>query len=112
MLTGLGLSIIKLLYAFSHLDIRQEENLEKNRVDLYLRGSATLIRLPKLAGVLEQLKPNTHVHVHIDELNYIDHACIDLLTNWDSQHKATGQDCLPLSPACHQVRRIRDPFAS
>ena len=89
-LTGLGLSIIKLLYAFSHLDIRQEENLEKNRVDLYLTGSATLIRLPKLAGVLEQLKPNTHVHVHIDELNYIDHACIDLLTNWDSQHKATG----------------------
>ena len=89
-LTGLGLSIIKLLYAFSHLDVRQEENLEKNRVDLYLTGSATMIRLPKLAGVLEQLKPNTHVHVHIDELDYIDHACIDLLTNWDSQHKATG----------------------
>ena len=49
-----------------------------------------MIRLPKLAGFLEQLKPSTHVHVHIDELDYIDHACIDLLTNWDTQHKATG----------------------
>jgi len=89
-LTGLGLSILKLLYAFSHLDVREEEDVEKNRVDLYLKGSATLIRLPKLAGALERLRPNTNVHVHIDELDYIDHACIDLLTNWDSQHRATG----------------------
>jgi len=89
-LTGLGLSILKLLYAFSHLDVRQEEDPEQNRVDLYLKGSATLIRLPKLAGVLEELKPNSQVFVHIDELDYIDHACIDLLTNWDSQHTASG----------------------
>ena len=89
-LTGLGLSILKLLYAFSHLDVREEEDVEKNRVDLYLKGSATLIHLPILAGALERLRPNTNVHVHIDELDYIDHACIDLLTNWDSQHRATG----------------------
>ena len=89
-LTGLGLSVIKLLYAFSHLDVRREEDPEQNRVDLYLKGSATLIRLPKLASVLEELEPNAQVFVHIDELDYIDHACIDLLTNWDSQHTATG----------------------
>jgi ABC-type transporter Mla MlaB component len=55
-----------------------------------LKGAATLIRLPLLATELETLKPNTHVHVHIDDLDYIDHACIDLLTNWDRQHRATG----------------------
>ncbi len=88
--TGLVLSLIKLLYAFSHLGVRQEENEAENRVDLYLTGSATLIRLPKLASILEQLRPDSHVHVHIDELDYIDHACIDLLTNWDRQHKASG----------------------
>jgi ABC-type transporter Mla MlaB component len=43
-----------------------------------------------LASELEQLKPNTNVHVHIQDLDYIDHACIDLLTNWDRQHKTTG----------------------
>lgn len=24
------------------------------------------------------------------DLAYIDHACLDLLTNWDKQHRATG----------------------
>jgi MFS superfamily sulfate permease-like transporter len=87
-LVGLGLSLIKLLYAFSHLEIRKDE--ADSRVDLYLKGSATLIRLPKLAAELEQLKPGANVHVHINELDYIDHACLDLLTNWDRQHAATG----------------------
>jgi MFS superfamily sulfate permease-like transporter len=89
-LVGLGLSLIKLLYAFSHLEVRKEENGAENRVDLYLKGSATLIRLPKLAAVLEGLKPGAQVHVHVNELEYIDHACLDLLTNWDRQHNATG----------------------
>jgi MFS superfamily sulfate permease-like transporter len=89
-LVGLALSLIKLLYAFSHLELRKVENAAEKRVDLYLKGSATLIRLPMLAAALEEFKPNTHVHVHIDELDYIDHACIDLLTNWDRQHRATG----------------------
>jgi MFS superfamily sulfate permease-like transporter len=87
---GLVLSLLKLLYAFSHLEIRKEEDAARKRVDLHLKGAATLIRLPMLAGELERLEPNTHVHVHIDDLDYIDHACIDLLTNWDRQHKTTG----------------------
>jgi MFS superfamily sulfate permease-like transporter len=85
---GLALSLLKLLYAFSHLEVLKEEN--GNRVDLRLKGAATLIRLPMLARELEQLKPNTKVHVHIGDLDYIDHACIDLLTNWDRQHKISG----------------------
>jgi MFS superfamily sulfate permease-like transporter len=89
-LVGLGLSLIKLLYAFSHLEVRKAEKPGDNRVDLYLKGSATLIRLPKLAAELEKLKPGSEVHVHIGELDYIDHACLDLLSNWDRQHVAAG----------------------
>lgn len=89
-LVGLGLSLIKLLHAFSHLEVHKEENGAQNRVDLFLKGSATLIRLPMLAAALEELKPTSHVHVHIGELDYIDHACIDLLTHWDRQHGTTG----------------------
>lgn len=88
--TGLVLSLLKLLYAFSHLEVEKTEDASRNRVDLRLKGAATLIRLPMLAGELERLKPNTHVHVHIDDLDYIDHACIDLLSNWDRQHRTTG----------------------
>jgi MFS superfamily sulfate permease-like transporter len=89
-LVGLGLSLLKLLYAFSHLKIRKDQAAMSNRVDLYLDGTATLIRLPKLAAQLESLKPGAEVHVHIQDLDYIDHACLDLLTNWDKQHKVTG----------------------
>jgi MFS superfamily sulfate permease-like transporter len=87
---GLLLSMAKLLYAFSHLDIRKQESAGGDTVDLYLKGSATLIKLPALASELETLKPNANVRVHIGDLDYIDHACIDLLTNWDKQRKATG----------------------
>jgi MFS superfamily sulfate permease-like transporter len=88
--TGLVLSLGKLLYAFSHLDVRKEENVAENRIDLHFDGSATLVRLPILARALEDLKPGSNVHVHLADLDYIDHACLDLLTNWDKQHKATG----------------------
>lgn len=88
-LTGLGLSLLKLLYSFSHLEIRRVEGPD-NRVDLYLNGSATLIRLPLLAAELETVKPSSHIKVHLINLDYIDHACIDLLSSWDKQHKATG----------------------
>lgn len=87
---GLVLSLLKLLYAFSHLEVEKTEDTGANRVDLRLKGAATLIRLPMLASELERLKPNTQVHVHIDDLDYIDHACIDLLSNWDRQHRTTG----------------------
>lgn len=89
-LLGLALSLVKLLYAFSHLEIRKEENPAGDAVDLHLKGSATLIRLPTLASELETLRPGAHVRVFIDDLDYIDHACIDLLTNWDRQHRSMG----------------------
>ncbi|MEQ1716581.1 MAG: SulP family inorganic anion transporter [Hyphomicrobium sp.] len=87
---GLVLSLLKLLYAFSHLEIRKDMTPGGKRVDLFLDGTATLIRLPKLAQALEQLPAGAEVHVHIQDLDYIDHACLDLMSNWDKQHKATG----------------------
>jgi len=87
---GLVLSILKLVYDFSHLGIRRADSADGKSVELHLRGAATLIRLPELAAALEKLDAGANVHVFIDELDYIDHACIDLLTNWDKQHQATG----------------------
>ena len=89
-LTELVLSLGKIFYAFSHLNVRKEENAAENRIDLHFDGSATLVRLPILARALEDLTPGANVHVHLKDLDYIDHACLDLLTNWDKQQKATG----------------------
>ena len=57
---------------------------------VYLHGSATVVRLPLLASELEEVPANTEVHVHLDHLDYIDHACLDLLANWEKQHELTG----------------------
>ncbi len=107
-LVGLGLSILKLLYAFSHLEIRWEDDEDGNRVQLHLKGAATLIRLPRLAAALEEVKPGTEVHVHFEHLDYIDHACLDLLSNWERQHEVTGGTLVieweELSSKYHQRR--------
>jgi MFS superfamily sulfate permease-like transporter len=89
-LIGLGLSILKLLQAFSHLEIQWDEDIVRNRVELHLKGAATLIRLPKLAAALEEVRPGAQVHMHFEHLDYIDHACLDLLSNWEKQHEVTG----------------------
>jgi MFS superfamily sulfate permease-like transporter len=87
-LVGIGLAMAKLLYTFSHLAIRTEE--ANGRTVLYLEGAATFIRLPKLAAVLAKVRPGTELHVHFEELTYIDHACLELLMTWKKQHETSG----------------------
>lgn len=89
-LVGVALSAGKLLYGFSHVDIRTEDDFGRNRTTIHLRGAATFIGLPKLAAALEQVRPNTQLHVHVERLDYIDHACLDLLMDWEKQHESTG----------------------
>lgn len=87
---GLLLSLFKLLYVFSRLQIVREDDADSNRVDLHLSGSATLIRLPMLAAALEKVPARTEVFIHFQNLDYIDHACLDLLANWERQHCGSG----------------------
>jgi MFS superfamily sulfate permease-like transporter len=87
---GFALSVVKLVYTFSHLAVRLEVVPQEERTILYLEGAATFIRLPKLAATLEAVPPSTELHVRFEELTYIDHACLDLLMNWERQHEITG----------------------
>ncbi len=89
-LTGIGLSAIKLLYTFSHLAIDVRKNPTANRVFLRLEGAATFLRLPYLAKSLDKLPPACELHVDIAGVDYIDHACLDLLINWQQQHEVVG----------------------
>jgi MFS superfamily sulfate permease-like transporter len=88
-LTGVVLSGLKLLYTFSHLKIRVTEE-SPHRINLSLEGAATFMRLPKLAETLEAVPSDAELHIDVSRLNYIDHACLDLITNWAKQHEASG----------------------
>ena len=89
-LVGVGLSAVKLLYTFSHLDARFRSDPASNRTVLALEGAATFLRLPRLAATLNRVPVSTELHVDFEHLDYIDHACLDLLMNWAKQHEATG----------------------
>lgn len=87
---GIGLSLFKLLYNFSHLDIRLVKTSDKNRATLYLKGAATFVRLPQLASTLDMISPEIELHIKLENLNYIDQACLELLANWKNQHESAG----------------------
>jgi len=89
-LTGVALSAIKLLLTFSRLHVTLDIHRPSNKAVLQLEGAATFLRLPKLAAALEDVPPNCELHVDLEDLSYIDHACLDLLHNWSRQHEDTG----------------------
>lgn len=89
-LVGIGLSIAKLIYIFARLEVELEESTDHVRWELHLRGSATFLRLPKLAEALERVPANAELHVDVSQLDYIDAACLDLLDNWAEQNEADG----------------------
>jgi MFS superfamily sulfate permease-like transporter len=92
-ITGVILSAIKLLVTFSHLDVRlafDEPHGGRHRATLAMSGAATFLRLPVLAAKLDEVPTGTELHVDLERLDYIDHACLELLMNWERQHESTG----------------------
>ncbi len=89
-ITGICLSAVKLLYTFSHLNVKLEVDQENRKAVLSLDGTATFVRLPMLAQELERVPGDVQLHVDFERLSYIDHACLDLLMNWAKQHEGTG----------------------
>lgn len=85
---GFACSFIKLMYIVLHLGSTVEEDGDHTHV--YFNGSATFMNLPKFAAVFEKLPPKKTVHIHLDKLSYVDHACIDYLINWENQYREKG----------------------
>ncbi len=77
---GLAIAIGKLLYTFTHLEVKSEPSKDGKAHHLYLSGSATFLRLPLLAETIEKIPLDRVLHVHIDRLDYIDHACLELIS--------------------------------
>jgi MFS superfamily sulfate permease-like transporter len=89
-IVGILISAVRLLYMFSHLDVKLVNDEKQSRAILTMEGTATFLRLPVLAKQLEQVPQNAELHVHFDRLEFIDHACLDLLMSWAKRHENTG----------------------
>ncbi len=90
---GLGTALFKIIYTFSHVELKAEVT-EKGEHAIELGGSATFLRLPALAEALERVPEDKPLHLRINRLEHIDHACLELLSNWDQQRKAQGHGAL------------------
>ena len=89
-LIGLALSIAKVIYARTHLRIRTESNPLIPRHDVYLGGAATFMRLPQLRDTLDKIPAENNVHLHFRELDYVDDAALEAISEWEHQRKTQG----------------------
>jgi MFS superfamily sulfate permease-like transporter len=88
-IAGAVLSLVKLLIRFSRLEGRSVQ-IDDDQVDLFLTGSATFLSLPQLVRILERQPGGKQLTVHIDQLAHLDHACIEVLQNWEQLYVQTG----------------------
>lgn len=87
---GIGLAMARLLFRFSHLSVQVIQDHVDNKTIVHLSGSATFLRLPELTRALESVPPESELVVELGDLEYIDHASLELLANWEKRHLATG----------------------
>lgn len=89
-LIGVALSVVKLLYEFSRLEIHVVDGPTANSKVLHLRGNAVFLRLPYLAAALDDIPRDSELHLNLQEADYIDYACTDLLNNWQREAEPFG----------------------
>jgi len=101
LMIGFALSVAKLAWGFSHIDLAIEEADEVPplagangdhlpRVDVRMSGSGTFVVLPKLARALDKVPDGREVHVHLESVDFVDHACFELLSEWRKQYESRG----------------------
>lgn len=89
-IVGVILSAAKIFYTFSRLQCVLRTDSATRTARLELQGAATFVRLPTLAAQLERVPTGYELHVDFSRLDFIDHACLDLLMSWGAGQKAAG----------------------
>jgi MFS superfamily sulfate permease-like transporter len=111
-LLGLTLSVLKVIYARTHFNVRVQPHANGQRVDVYLEGAATFLRLPKFADVLEKIPADGEIHIRLRDLDYVDDACLEALTNWQKQRTQAGAIVVVEWEEALQLYREKNPLGS
>lgn len=87
-IVGIILSAVKLLWTLSHLGV--DLVAKHGHVVLRVEGVATFLLLPRLAARLDEVPPGSTLELDSSQLDYVDHACIELIHEWAERHRSTG----------------------
>jgi MFS superfamily sulfate permease-like transporter len=109
---GITLSLLNVLYARTHFAIRTETRPNAMRTDIYFEGAATFLRLPRFADALEQIPAEHEAHVHLKDLDYVDDACLEALTNWQQQRSSRGSKVVIEWQEALRLYRDKNPLGS
>jgi MFS superfamily sulfate permease-like transporter len=93
-LIGFGLTLAKLAWKASRLKISLIDLPADGEMELRLVGAATFLKVPALTQVLGSIPAGATVHVPLNNLNYIDHSCLELLEEWGRANAAKGSKLL------------------
>ena len=88
-LLGVGVAAATLLARLSRFEGERMPS-DDGLLNIHLKGCCTFLNLPKVAALLESIPPEADVHFHVDELDAIDHACLELLDQWEKQREGVG----------------------
>ena len=72
------------------MHIKVTRDMALNRIDVHVIGAATFVRMPKLSDTLDALPRGVDVHIHLERVSYVDHACMEAIANWEKQRLAQG----------------------
>lgn len=89
-LVGIGCAAARLVYVLTHCQYQIREDQARSLLVVELSGSATFFTLPSLTGMLESIRPGQDVHLFVRQLDYIDHACLESILQWEEQYLAEG----------------------
>ncbi|GLQ89429.1 SulP family inorganic anion transporter [Dyella flagellata] len=101
-LVGFALSVLKLALQSSRLRMGLTDHEEPGMLRLELDGSATFFKVPALTRTLEQVPANTRVMLDVERLRHVDQACLEVLTEWESNAKARGCELVVDWKALHK----------
>ncbi|MEW9047164.1 SulP family inorganic anion transporter [Stutzerimonas stutzeri] len=87
-LLGFALTLAQLAWQASRLKIGVVR--DGRRVELRMQGAATFLRVPQLARALQGVPQDAWLHVPMAHLRYIDHACMELLEEWQRANQGSG----------------------
>ena len=88
-LAGIALSSARLLVKLADLSVARERHPSGREV-LALRGVASFLRLPRLAGALDAVPRGCDVVVHMADVRLMDAACSQHLRSWRERHETSG----------------------
>jgi MFS superfamily sulfate permease-like transporter len=92
LMIGLFIAIIRLAWTFSSLDVETSQADGQHHVRL--SGAATFVSLPGLVDALDEIASDAKVEIHLDECSFIDHACVELLTDQEKLRSTSGGELI------------------